>query len=136
MTIYTIAPNKLNKGSWATRREELANQLLIEAEQVIPDLRKHSDVRVIMTPDDFKNRLHQEHHAFGGLSPVMGKTGPGYRTPIEGLWFIGSQSKSGGGVQNVMIGARDAAYEIADNIPFMNVYDYKDDDEESDDDEN
>jgi phytoene dehydrogenase-like protein len=132
ITIYTIAPNQLQTGSWVTRRDELANQLLIEAEQVIPDLRKHAKVRVILTPDDFKNRLHQDHHAFGGLAPVMGKTGPGFRTPLIGLWFVGSQSKSGGGVQNVMIGARDAVREILDNIPFMNDYKDEEEPEESD----
>ena len=133
LTIYTIAPNNINKGSWTTRREDAANKLLVQAEQVIPELRKHVKVRVILTPDDFKNRLHQDHHAFGGLAPVMGKTGPGYRTPLRGLWFIGSQSKSGGGVQNVMLGARDAVREILDNIPIMDAYDYKEQDVNGDD---
>ncbi|MDF1513898.1 MAG: NAD(P)/FAD-dependent oxidoreductase [Anaerolineae bacterium] len=130
MTIYTIAPNKLNKGDWAARKEELANLLLVEAEQIFPDLRQHIKVRIILTPDDFKNRLNLEHHAFGGRSPIMGKTGPGYQTPIEGLWFIGSQSKSGGGVQNVMIGARDAVHQIIEYIPYMRDFDYPEDDEE------
>lgn len=129
VTIYTIAPNNLDKGSWNTRRDELANQLLVEAEQVIPDLRKHATIQLILTPEDFKSRLYQDHHAFGGLSPVMGKKGPGYRTPLYGLWFIGSQSKSGGGVQNVMIGARDAVREIVENIPYMSDH-FKDEDED------
>jgi phytoene dehydrogenase-like protein len=42
----------------------------------------------------------------------MGQEGPGHATPIHGLWFAGAQSKSGGGVQNVMIGARDTARHI------------------------
>jgi phytoene desaturase len=130
LTVYTIAPNNINKGNWASRREEVANNLLIQAEQVIPNLREHIKVRIILTPDDFKSRLHQQHHAFGGLAPVMGKSGPGYRTPLRGLWFIGSQSKSGGGVQNVMLGARDAVREITENIPFMNAYDFQDDNED------
>jgi phytoene dehydrogenase-like protein len=133
ITIYTIAPNKLSRGSWTTRREEAAQQLLVQAEQVIPDLRQHIKTYLILTPDDFRDRLHQDHHAFGGLAPVMGKNGPGYRTPLEGLWFIGSQSKSGGGVQNVMVGARDAAYEILDSIPLINAYQYQDNDADEDD---
>ncbi len=136
ITIYTIAPNNIDKGSWNTRRDELATMLLIEAEQIIPDLRKHATSMFILTPEDFKNRLHQDHHAFGGLSPVMGKTGPGYRTPLYGLWFIGSQSKSGGGVQNVMVGARDAVREIVDNIPYMQDYFRNDDDEILEEEEN
>lgn len=112
LTIYTIAPNVLTEGSWVARRRELTDRLLACAESVIPNLRAHIVTQVTLTPDDFKARVHQDHHAFGGRVPVMGQEGPGYETPIRGLWFIGSQSKSGGGVQNVMVGARDAARDI------------------------
>ncbi len=47
-----------------------------------------------------------DHHSFGGLCPVMGKSGAPYRTPFRGLWFLGAQSESAGGVHNVMHGAR------------------------------
>jgi phytoene dehydrogenase-like protein len=112
ITIYTIAPNLLSAGTWISRRSELTNKLLAYVEAVIPDLRSHILTQVVLTPDDFKARTHQDHHAFGGRVPVMGQEGPGYETPIAGLWFIGSQSKSGGGVQNVMVGARDAVRQI------------------------
>ncbi len=108
LTIYTIAPNRLNEGTWADRREELAEKLVAEAERVIPNLRSRARVRVILTPENFRQRTHQEHHSFGGCAPVMGKEGIPHRTPIPGLWFIGSQSQSGGGVTNVMVGARRA----------------------------
>jgi phytoene dehydrogenase-like protein len=112
ITIYTIAPNVLSAGSWFNRRRELSSKLLAYAEAVIPGLRSHILTQMVLTPEDFKDRTHQDHHAFGGRIPVMGQEGPGYETPIVGLWFIGSQSKSGGGVQNVMIGARDAVRQI------------------------
>jgi phytoene dehydrogenase-like protein len=79
---------------------------------VIPELREHIVAKVVLTPEDFRERTHQEHHAFGGRAPVMGTEGPGPETPLQGLWFVGSQSKSGGGVQNVMAGAQDAARQI------------------------
>ena len=72
------------------------------------DLRERAQVRVILTPDDFRLRTHQVHHSFGGAAPVMGKEGVPHRTPIRGLWFIGSQSESRGGVAGVMAGARRA----------------------------
>ncbi len=108
ITIYTIAPNELNEGTWEGRRREMANKLVTYAERVIPELRDHIRTQVIMTPDDFRERTHQDHHAFGGRVPVLGQEAPGYATPVKGLWFIGSQSKSGGGIQSVMVGARDA----------------------------
>jgi all-trans-retinol 13,14-reductase len=105
LTIYTIAPNELDEGSWDEHREEYAEKLLIEAEKRIPGLRDHATVRVILTPEDFRERTHLRHHALGGVAPVMGKSGMPHRTPVEQLWFVGAQSESGGGINNVMHGA-------------------------------
>jgi phytoene dehydrogenase-like protein len=112
VTIYTIAPNRLSEGSWEERREELADELVAEAERFVPGLREHTKVRVVMTPEDFQQRTHLAHHAFGGISPVMGKTNPPHQTDVAGLWFIGAQSESGGGVPGVMKGARNVARRI------------------------
>jgi all-trans-retinol 13,14-reductase len=112
VTVYTIAPNRLREGSWEARREELADKLVEEAERFVPGLREHTRVRVVLTPEDFQQRTHLAHHAFGGISPVMGKTNPLHQTDVEGLWFIGAQSESGGGVLGVMKGARNVARRI------------------------
>jgi phytoene dehydrogenase-like protein len=112
VTVYTVAPDRLREGSWAERREELADKLVAEAERVVPGLRQHTLVREILTPDDFRKRTHQQHHSFGGVPPVIGNKAPAHRTLVDGLWFIGSQSESGGGVMNVMIGAQKTAKRI------------------------
>jgi phytoene dehydrogenase-like protein len=112
VTIYTIAPNALSKGTWEERREELADRLVAEAERFVPGLRAHTRVRVVLTPDDFCERTLLRHHAFGGIAPVMGKQNPAHATPVDGLWFVGAQSESGGGVPGVMIGARRVARRI------------------------
>ena len=112
LTIYTIAPNVLSEGTWQRRRQELADKLIEQAERIIPDLRHHIETQLILTPEDFQTRTHQQHHAFGGRAPVMGQDGPEHETPISGLWFVGSQSKSGGGVQNVMVGAQETSRRI------------------------
>ena len=111
ITIYTVAPNKL-AGSWEERRQEMTDRLLDCAEEAIPGLREHARVVVSMTPDDFRLRTHLDHHAFGGVSPVMGKSGIPHKTPIDGLWFLGAQSETAGGVPNVMLGARTAYRKI------------------------
>jgi phytoene dehydrogenase-like protein len=36
----------------------------------------------------------------------MGKTNPPHLTPVKGLFFIGAQSESAGGITNVMKGAK------------------------------
>ena len=96
ITVYTIAPNKI-EGGWEARRQEMTDKLLHEAEKIIPGLREHAKVIVSLTPEDF-GKLTQmpDHHSFGGFRPVMGKTGAPHRTPFEGLWFIGAQSDVAG----------------------------------------
>ena len=112
VTIYTVAPDKLAEGSWSSRREEMADKLLAEAERHVPGLRQHTKTRLILTPEDFRLRTHLKHHSFGGVPPVIGNKPPAHKTPIQGLWFIGAQSESGGGVVNVMTGAQKTAMQI------------------------
>lgn len=109
LTIYTICPDRLAEGSWHDRKEEYADKLLASAEKYIPDLRKHVVQRSVITPEDWRRVTHLDHHAFGGLAPVMGKRRVPHQTPIQGLWFIGAQSESGGGVNNVIPAAYRAA---------------------------
>ncbi len=112
VTVYTVAPDTLANVTWSSRREELADKLVAEAEQYIPGLREHTRTRLILTPEDYRLRTHQKHHSFGGVPPVMGNQPPAHKTPIEGLWFIGAQSESAGGVLNVMVGAQKVAKRI------------------------
>lgn len=116
VTVYTIAPNQLAEGTWAERRDELADKLLIEAERIVPNLRERAQVRITLTPEDFSLRTRQAHHSFGGVAPIMGKSGTPHRTPIQGLWFIGSQSESGAGVSNVITGTRKAVKQILPDL--------------------
>lgn len=109
VTIYTIAPHKLDEGDWAQKGEDFAEKLLIEAEKYIPGLREHIQTKIILTPDDFKSRINVIRHSFGGLAPIIGQTGPSHRTPIENLWYIGAYSESGGGVAGTALGARNVA---------------------------
>ena len=112
LTVYTICPDTLQEGTWEEHKEEFADKLLTYTEKYIPDLRKHTLTRVILTPEDFRTLTHSKHHAFGGLAPVMNKTNIEHKTPIEGLWFIGQQSTSGGGVANVLPSSYKVAKEI------------------------
>jgi phytoene dehydrogenase-like protein len=112
LTIYTICPDRLKDGDWAACKQEYAEALLGYAEQRIPGLREHVQVCEILTPEDFRARTHTAHHAFGGIAPHMGAWRPPHRTPLPGLWFVGAQSESGGGVNNVI----PAAYKVAQAI--------------------
>jgi len=116
VTVYTIAPNHLREGTWTERRDEMADKLLAEAEKILPGLRERTSVRAILTPHDFRVRTNQEHHSFGGCAPVMGKEGAPHRTPVRGLWFVGAQSESRGGVANVIAGTKNAVQTIPKEV--------------------
>ncbi len=106
VTIYTVAPSEL-EGGWEGRRKEMTDKLLIEAEKIIPGLRKHTKTMVTLTPDDFKKIAYTpDHHSFGGICPVMGRPGAPHKTPYRGLWFIGAQSEAGGGVTTQLISSK------------------------------
>jgi phytoene dehydrogenase-like protein len=112
VTIYTVAPDTLAEGNWYSRKEEMADKLVAEAEAHIPGLRQHTLTSLVLTPEDFRQRTYQNHHSFGGVPPVIGNKPPVHKTPIENLWFIGAQSESTGGVLNVMTGAQKVAKRI------------------------
>lgn len=112
VTIYTVAPDTLAEGTWSASKEQLADKLVTAAEAHIPGLCQHTLTRLVLTPEDYRLRTHQKHHSFGGVPPVIGNKPPAHATPIPGLWFIGAQSESTGGVMNVMVGAQKVANRI------------------------
>ncbi len=112
VTIYTVAPHKLKNGTWNEKQNDFADKLIMEAEKIIPGLYEGSEVKIIMTPDDFKKRLNVLRHTFGGTAPAMGEENPSHQTPVDRLWYIGAYSESGGGVMGAAMGARDVARRI------------------------
>ena len=112
MTIYTVCPDKLNQGDWEERKQEYADKLLRYAELHIPELRQHIKVCEIITPEDWRKRTYLDHHAFGGIAPVLGARRPPHQTPIADLWFVGAQSESGGGMNSVIPSAFKVATQI------------------------
>ncbi len=117
LTIYTICPDRLRNREWEDEKEKYADRLVEYAEKRIWGLREHTRARAILTPDDFRVRTHTAHHAFGGTAPLMGAPKIPHKTPIDGLWFIGAQSESGGGVSSVMAGAYKTAMRIIREQP-------------------
>jgi len=113
LTIYTICPDRLKDGDWEARKEQYAGRLIECAERRIPGLKEHTRTRAILTPEDFRRRTHLDHHAFGGTAPILGAPKIPHQTPVKGLWFIGAQSESGGGLNNVIPAAYKAAKKAA-----------------------
>jgi len=112
MTIYTIGPDTLSEGSWSENKEADTDALIAYAEKYIPGLSEHIKTVQVLTPEDWRERTHLEHHAFGGIAPIQNTPRVPHQTPIDGLLFVGQQSESGGGVNAVI----PAAYKVAKQI--------------------
>jgi phytoene desaturase len=112
LTIYTICPDRLTSGDWEVEKEKYADKLLEYAEKRLPGLRKHIVVQRILSPIELRKLTYLDHHAFGGLAPMMNAWKASHKTPVENLWFIGAQSESGGGINGVL----PSAYKVARRI--------------------
>jgi len=112
ITIYTIAPNNPINGTWKADKDKWAEKLLDIAEEFIPDLREHEQIRIVLTPEDFKKRTFLNYHAFGGTVPHLKVPPPPHETPIKCLWFVGAQSENFGGVTGAMTGAEETVTRI------------------------
>lgn len=112
VTIYTICPDTLRDGSWEEKKEYYADGLIKLAEKYLPGLSSHITEKLIMTPVEYRKLTHLKKSSFGGVIPLMGVKNPPHITPVEGLYFVGAQSESAGGVATVMMGAKNAFREI------------------------
>ncbi|MHA1746203.1 MAG: phytoene desaturase family protein, partial [Promethearchaeota archaeon] len=116
VTVYTVAPNSIKDGDWQVQREELADKLLEYAETKIPGLRDHTTTRLIMTPEDFRQRIFVQNHSFGGVPPIMGQKGFVHQTSFKRMFYAGCQSESTGGVANTMSGGKVVAQLILKSL--------------------
>ena len=103
-----MAPDTLADGDWESKKEYYAERLIYLAEKHLPGLSKHICEKLIMTAEDYKKMTHMSKCSFGGVVPIWNQQNPGYTTPVDGLYFVGQQSESMGGVGNVINGAKNA----------------------------
>ncbi|MBQ8264803.1 MAG: NAD(P)/FAD-dependent oxidoreductase [Oscillospiraceae bacterium] len=106
VTIYTVAPDTLAEGDWESKKEYYADKLIKLAEQQLPGLSEHITEKLIMTAIDYREMTHMKKCSFGGVVPIWNQQNPGYTTSVDGLYFVGQQSESAGGVGNVINGAK------------------------------
>ncbi len=108
VTLYTVAPDTLAEGDWESKKEYYADRLIALAEEYLPGLSEHITEKLIMTAIDYREMTHMKKCSFGGVVPIWNQQNPGYTTPVKGLYFVGQQSESAGGVGAVMNGAKSA----------------------------
>jgi len=103
---FRSQPYRLAASDWDAERERVADRLISELGDVIPNLPGSVIERQVLTPLDLERTLALTggHHLHGDMSPdQLGPLRPaiglgGYRTPVEGLWLCGAGTHPGGGV--------------------------------------
>lgn len=120
VTIYTVAPDTLAEGDWESKKEYYADKLIALAEEHLPGLSGHITEKLIMTAVDYREMTHMDKCSFGGVVPIWNQQNPGHTTPVKGLYFVGQQSESGGGIGNVMNGAKNTFDKMLETWKYEN----------------
>ena len=115
MTLVTLMPNSdaktwnRNAPDYATRKEELMEQLIDRATELLPDLRSHIVYKESAAPATFTRYTSSYDGAIYG--PKLGQGLP-FKSPIRNLYLVGSGTFPGAGIEAVVISALIAADDI------------------------
>jgi phytoene dehydrogenase-like protein len=123
LSIFTqYFPYRLAEGTWATRRDAIADQVLAELGRYAPNVPGSVLARQVLAPPDLEARFGLTGgHIFHGelvpeqafdLRPVPGSTS--YEGPIRGLYLCGSGAWPGGCVMGAP--GHNAAQEVIARI--------------------
>jgi phytoene dehydrogenase-like protein len=103
---FRSQPYRLADSNWDAERDRVADRLLAEVGEMIPNLESSIIAREVLTPLDLERTLALTggHHLHGDMSPdQLGPLRPapglgGYATTIGGLYLCGAGTHPGGGV--------------------------------------
>ncbi len=115
VTLMVPAPYK-NKIFWDNYKEEMSEMMLSKAEEVIKDLKKYIDLKIIATPATLERYTLNRDGSFVGLLATLGQLKCSIlpqKSSIEGLYLVGhwcSMGSSGqGGIPSVAYSGRNGA---------------------------
>ena len=94
------------------RKENLMEELLEQAEAVVPGLREHVHWKEAATPVTQERFTLSTGGTSYGIEAATDQIGPariGYRTEVEGLFLCGASTPAGHGIANVMFSGLRAA---------------------------
>jgi phytoene dehydrogenase-like protein len=103
---FRSQPYSLADSNWDAERDRVADRLLAEVGELIPNLESSIIARQVLTPLDLERTLALTggHHLHGDMAPdQLGPLRPlpglgGYATTIGGLYLCGAGTHPGGGV--------------------------------------
>ncbi|MEX0569462.1 MAG: FAD-dependent oxidoreductase [Candidatus Njordarchaeota archaeon] len=107
VTIITLAnyfdfPERGTK-EYMEKKQKMAEELIMKAEKVIPNLSKHIVVLDAATPKTFERYTLMPEGAIYAFDQSIGTERPYFKTPIKGLYLVGASTFPGGGIEAVVI---------------------------------
>jgi len=112
-TFYALAPvPHLDSGTdWSTQAEVMRRAMERRLQDtVLPDLARHVSTSMMMTPQDFHDRLWSFKGAGFGLEPLLLQSAwfrPHNRSEdLPGLYVVGASTHPGAGVPGVLMSAK------------------------------
>jgi phytoene dehydrogenase-like protein len=118
----TWAPARLRQGSWAERREEVAELLFAAIEHYVPNFRRALLGYVLLTPDVLEQRMALTdgniHHVDAIPSQLLWQRPleelAHYRAPVRGLYLCGAGTHPWGEVSGAP--GHNAAHAVLDDL--------------------
>lgn len=121
MTLLSMGPYKLDRGTWDDRKEEFIDRVLGFVEKTLwPGITGQIVYRNISTPFDFERRLLSPQGAVFAIQNDIPSTmvfRPANRSKaIKGLYLVGASTHPGGGVPSVAASGRITSNLIMEDI--------------------
>jgi phytoene dehydrogenase-like protein len=121
MSVFAqYAPYTLASGTWAERRQEIADAAIATIARFAPDVADTIEHRDVMGPPDIEERIGLTGgHIFQGecLPDQMWSARFGPRTPVPGVYLCGACTHPGGSV--MAVNGRNAAMAVAADLGAM-----------------
>jgi len=117
ITILTLAsyhdfPDRGTK-EYLEKKRKIAEELIMKAEKIIPNLSKHIIVMDAATPKTFERYTSMPEGAIYAFDQSINTKRPYFKTPIKGLYLASASTFPGGGIEAVTISGIICANDIS-----------------------
>ena len=97
---------------YASKKEELATELIERANQIIPGIKDAIEVQDVSTPATFERYTDMPQGAMYVYNNVSELVRPHFKTPIDGLYLSSASTANGPGIEGVVMTGVMCAHEI------------------------
>ncbi|MDJ0770461.1 MAG: NAD(P)/FAD-dependent oxidoreductase [Ilumatobacter sp.] len=112
-------------GTYRSRKQEITDQLIAAAEQVLGPFRDdivHVETATTLTHERYTHSTGGTSYGYEHSPEQVGQHRPHYRTEIDGLWVVGANTIGGHGIAGAMSGGVFCASDILGRQLIVEMY--------------